>query len=168
MSKWLTTNSMKKGSKWWGSAMTATKIACSDSCKAMISNGRNISKRSGKRIVTPPNLVFMPFPRCGWSIKRESCGTSTLEAASKTRWRSFWPNSRHYGLAKPPHLARWQAAGDSMERMEGYWLGRQCRFLQPLLRSMVRHRKTQTCRGAHRVLVVEPGGLTVIAELRAF
>ena len=55
-----------------------------------------------------------------------------------------------------------------MGRLEDHRLARKCPFFFSLLRTVVRYREAQTCRRAYGLLVAEPRGLFVIAQLRPF
>src|SRR6266511_3122717 len=52
-----------------------------------------------------------------------------------------------------------------MEQLEGDWLARQCDFLLPIFRPVVRNRKEEASGGPDGVLVVEPHRLVVVADL---
>ena len=74
--------------------------------------------------------------------------------------------STPYGLVEQPYCARWQVSWNSMERMEGGGVVGERDLFFALLRAMVRYGKTQTCRGAGHLLVVEPGRLVAPVKLR--
>src|ERR1043165_5056543 len=75
-------------------------------------------------------------------------------------------DSRHYGMADRPHLARRQISRDRMVPLESHWLGGQCSLHLALLCPMVGHRTTQTSGSAQRVLVAQPFWIRLPVALR--
>ncbi len=74
----------------------------------------------------------------------------------------------HDGFADCSCLASREISGNRVEHLESYWLVGERSFFLQIFRSMVRHGKARACCGSGSLLVAQPGGLSIAAQLRAF